>query len=43
MTDHSWKRLHDGDTRRSEWPMPDRQVRLCPETADGVGQVTDAY
>ena len=33
----------DGDRRRLEWPMADRHVRLCPETADDVGPVSDAY
>jgi len=43
MTGHPWKGLQEGDTPRLEWPMPDHEVRLWPEPADGFDQVTDAY
>jgi len=43
MIGHSPKRPDDGDRGELEWPMPDDQVRLCPETGDGGGPVTDAY
>ena len=41
--DRPWKGLQEGDTPRLEWPMPDHEVRLWPEPADGFDQVTDAY
>jgi len=41
MSRDACKGSHDGDTRL-ESPMPDQQVCLCPETADGVSQVTGA-
>lgn len=42
MTGHSWKQPRDGARHPLESPMPDHRVRLCPELADGVAQVSDA-